>query len=421
MAKFVINGGKKLSGEIAVSGSKNAVLALMAASLLGNSKSTLSNVPGIEDVEVMVKLISGLGAKVDYDKPGRKLTIDPSGLSRTDPDPTLTSKLRASILLVGPLLARLKKASLSSSGGDKIGVRTIEPHISGLARLGADVNQNGSYDFSAPRGLSGNVVVLEESSVTATENLLMAAVLANGITTIKLAALEPHVQQLAEFLNGMGAKISGNGSPTLTVEGVSTLKGNQIEVIPDSNQAATYITLAAATKSNLKVTNLNPEFLDDFLLKMKQFRVNFEVGANFVQVNEPKLAYKAVSKLQVGLYPKLASDDTPALAVLATQVEGETIIYEWMYENRLGYAQELNKMGAKTEVLDPHRVKIVGPTPLYGAKLMSFDIRMGMTLVIAALVAQGQSEVEGAEHIDRGYERIEESLANLGADIKRVY
>lgn len=420
MSKFIITGGKKLAGEIQVSGSKNSGLALMAASLLSSEKSVLTNVPAIEDVEVMSKLISGLGVAVDYQKSAKKLTIDPSGLDKFNPDPALTSKLRASILLVGPLLARMKEVVLSSSGGDKIGVRTIEPHIAGLTLLGAQVSNGEGYHFSIPNGLKGNTIVLEETSVTATENLLMAASLAEGTTVIKLAAMEPHVGQLIQFLNGMGAKISGMGSPTLIVEGVASLRGGAAEVIPDSNEAATFITLAAAVKGDVTVSHLNPEFLDDFLLKMKQFGVNFEIGKDFVHVKEPQQPYQAVSKLQVGLYPKLASDDAPPLAVLATQAVGETIIYEWMYENRLGYSSELNKMGAKTEILDPHRVKIIGPIPLYGAQLESYDIRMGITLVIAALVAQGQSQIHSIEHIDRGYENLEQRLAGLGADIKRL-
>lgn len=420
MARFIINGGKKLSGEIPVSGSKNSVLALMVASLLSKEKSVLTNVPLIEDVEVMIKLITGLGAKVDYDRSAGKLVIDPKELNRSAPNPELTSKLRASILLAGPLLIRMKQADLKTSGGDKIGVRTIEPHIAGFVSLGAKVETDGGYSFSAPNGLSGATIVMEETSVTATENLLMASALANGITTIKLAAMEPHVGQLIDFLNGMGAKISGKGSPTLVIQGVSSLKGGQAEVIPDSNQAATFITLAAAVKGDIKITHLDPGFLDDFLLKMKQFGVNFEVGKDFVRVHPPKAAYRAVNKLQVGLYPKLASDDTPALAVLATQAAGETVIYEWMYENRLGYASELNKMGAKAQIFDPHRVKITGPARLYGAKLVSYDIRMGMTLVLAGLVAEGQSEIDGIEHIDRGYEKIEQRLQKLGAEIKRI-
>lgn len=420
MTKFIINGGKKLSGEISVSGSKNAVLALIPATLLSSEKSTLTNVPDIKDVDTMVALIEKLGAKVTYDKTAKQLTIDPAGVNSYEIDSDLAAQLRASILLVGPLLGRLGKVNLPISGGDKIGVRTIAPHLASLQLLGVSVSDKAGYTFEAREGLTGHKIIMEETSVTATENLLMAAVMARGTTMIRLAAMEPHVQQVAEFLNQMGAKISGIGMPNMIVEGVKSLHGAQASVIPDSNQAATFITLAAATKSHVKVSNINPDFLDDFLLKMKLFGVNFQLGKDFVEVFEPQSEYQAIKKLQVGLYPKLASDDVPPIAVLATQARGETTIYEWLYENRLGYAPELNKMGAKTEILDPHRVKISGPTKLSGSKVNTTDIRMGMALVIAALVADGQSEVDKITHIDRGYEHLEEHLRSLGADIKRI-
>ncbi len=247
----------------------------------------------------------------------------------------------------------------------------------------------------------------------------MAAVIAHGTTVIKLAATEPHVQQLAEFLNTMGAKISGIGNTTLTIEGVSKLRGARIAVIPDANEAASFITLAAASKSNIIVTGVPIDYLDDFLLKLKKMGVMFDIGKDWVHVLHPLREYQA-TKLQVGLYPKLCSDDMPPLAVLATQAVGETNMYEWLYENRLGYAPELNTMGARTEILDSHRVKITGPTPLKASKLTVSDIRMGMALVIAALIAEGESEISEIQHIDRGYEKLEERLNRLGADIVRI-
>lgn len=419
MSKYLITGGSPLKGEITVSGSKNAVLPLMAASLLTSEECILGNLPKIADVDVMAKLIGDLGATVVFDPEGRTISIRADNITKTSPDQELTAKLRASILLVGPLLGRFHKAVLPTSGGDKIGVRPIDAHTLGFQQLGASVKNGHDYAFEAVK-LAGAIIILEESSVTATENLMMAAVLAEGRTLIKLAAMEPHVQQLGEYLNLMGAKISGLGTTTLTIEGVEKLHGARMDVIPDSNQAATFITLAAATKSDVMINNVNLDFLDDFLLKMRRFGVSFECLENSVHVLTPGLPYKAVPKLQVGLYPKLASDDTPPLAVLATQSEGETMIYEWMYENRLGYAPELNKMGAKTEILDPHRVKIIGPSRLKGANLVCSDIRMGMALVIAALVAEGVSEISDIYHIDRGYENLSEQLRLLGADIHRA-
>jgi len=259
---------------------------------------------------------------------------------------------------------------------------------------------------------------LEESSVTGTENTMMAASLANGRTMIKLAAMEPHVQFLGEMLSKMGAKVTGVGSPSITMEGAKKLRGVDIRIIPDGEEAASFITLAAATQSHIKVTKLNPDNLEDFLLKLSKMKVNFKVGEDFVEVLEPKGIYQA-TKIQSGLYPKLNSDFIPPMAVLATQSSGTSIMNEWMYENRLAYATELMKMGAKVEAMDSHNVEITGPTQLMSAKMTSYDLRMGMTLVIAALVAAGESEIDGVEHIDRGYENLEERLIAVGAQIKR--
>lgn len=419
MSKYVINGGKPLQGEIRIPGSKNAVLPLMAAALLTEEECRIENLPQIADVGVMGELILGLGAEVVFDWPRRAVTIKARNVSSYEPDPNLTAKLRASILLVGPLLARLKSAWLPTSGGDRIGVRPIDAHILGFEQLGASVSTGEIYKFSTS-GLTGAKIILEESSVTATENLMMAAALADGHTTIKLAAMEPHVQQVGEFLNSMGAKIAGLGTTTIEIEGVKRLHGASVSVIPDSNQAATFITLAAATGSDLGISGVNNDYLDDLLLKMRRFGVVFETASDSIRVLPPTKPYSGIKKLQVGLYPKLASDDTPPLAVLATQAEGETIIYEWMYENRLGYAPELNKMGANTEILDPHRVRIIGKTPLLAADLTCSDIRMGMALVIAALTASGKSTVSQVHHIDRGYENLHGQLLALGADIVRI-
>jgi UDP-N-acetylglucosamine 1-carboxyvinyltransferase len=248
---------------------------------------------------------------------------------------------------------------------------------------------------------------------------MMAAVLASGKTVIKLSAMEPHVVQLGEFLNLMGAKIKGLGSPTIEIEGVDNLHGAQIEIIPDSEQAASLINLAAATKSQITISKLSTSFLEDFLLRMKKMNVNFEVGPDYVKVIPPEGDYIG-TKIQAGLYPKLNSDFIPPMSVLATQAKGESLLHEWMYENRQGYVESLNQMGANAKILDKDRVLITGPTKLHGAKITTYDLRMGMTLVIAALVADGQSEISDIHHIDRGYENLEERLRALGADIKRV-
>jgi UDP-N-acetylglucosamine 1-carboxyvinyltransferase len=416
MSKFIINGGKKLSGEIRVAGSKNALFPLLAASLLTDEECRFSNVPEINDKEVMTQLLIDLGAEVEISD--HALKIRAKNLKKPELSGEYAGKLRGSIVLLSPLLIRLKKARMTFPGGDMIGKRPIDSHISAFEALGAKVTYNGAIDLSADK-LKGTKIIMDESSVLATENTILAASMAEGKTVIKLAAMEPHVQQLCEFLNMMGAKITGIGTPTVTIEGVSKLHGAEVALIPDSNEASSFITLAAATKSEVTISQLNPEFMDDFLLKIKKMNVNFEVGPDFVKVLKPISDYKAM-KIQGGLYPKLASDDIPPMAVLATQAVGKSVMNEWMYENRLGYATELMKMGAVVEAVDSHNVVFTGPTALKGDKMESSDIRMGMTLVIAALVAQGESEIEGVEHIDRGYENLEVRLSKLGAEIKRV-
>lgn len=413
---FEITGGKKLSGEIRVQGSKNVLFPLLAATLLTDQECSFTNVPEITDKEVMVKLLTDLGVEVEAAP--HSLKVRATHLMTHELSAEYSSQLRGSIVLLGGLLGRLKKASMTFPGGDMIGQRPIDAHLSAFEKLGAKISVDNTIEIRAEK-LIGNTLVLEESSVTATENIILASVLAQGKTIIKLAATEPHVQQLCEFLNLMGAKISGIGTPTITIEGVASLRGASIELIPDSNEAASFITLAAATKSEVMVTGINPEYMDDFFLKLRNMNVQFEIGDDFVQVKTPVGEYSA-TKIQCGLYPKLASDDIPPMAVLATQAEGKSKMNEWMYENRLGYVSELVRMGASAETVDSHNVIFTGPTNLHGEKITSLDIRMGMTLVVAALVAEGQSTIEGVEHIDRGYEKIEERLQKIGADIKRV-
>ncbi len=416
MAKFIIQGGKKLSGEIAVAGSKNAMFPLLAAALLTEEECVFTNVPAITDREVMVALLKDLGAEVVV--ADHRVSIKAANLKKSEMDAVLTGKFRGSIVVLGALLSRLGHAKMFSPGGDMIGKRPIDAHLAAFEALGAKTSVNGAIEVKATK-LQGAKIILEESSVTATENTILAACRATGQTTIKLAAMEPHVQQLCEFINLMGGKISGIGSTTIVIEGVAKLHGASIALIPDSNEAAGFITLAAATQSEVTVTRINPEFMDDFFLKLKTMNVNFEVGSDYVKVKAPTGEYTA-TKIQCGLYPKLASDDIPPMAVLATQAVGKSIMNEWMYENRLGYATELIKMGAMVESVDSHNIIFTGPTKLHGAKLTGSDIRMGMTLLAAALVATGESEIGGVEHIDRGYENIEARLTKLGADIKRI-
>src|SRR5258708_3459691 len=318
MAKFIITGGKKLEGEIKVSGSKNAMFPLFAASLLTEEECKFTNVPQIKDKEVMVEILKSLGVEVS--ESDHSLTIRAAAMTGSEIDPNLASKLRGSIVLLGGILGRMHKAKMSFPGGDMIGKRPIEAHISVFRTLGAKVAFNGSIELSVDK-LNGSKIIMEESSVTATENAILAAATAEGTTVIKLAAMEPHVQQLCEFLNKMGAKISGIGTTTIEIIGISKLHEAEIAIIPDYNEAASFIALGAAVQADIKVSGLNPDFLDDFLLQLKKMNINFEVGEDFVRTPPPKEEYMA-AKIQCGLYPKLASDDVPSLAVLATIAKG---------------------------------------------------------------------------------------------------
>ncbi len=416
MSKFIITGGKKLSGEIEVAGSKNAMFPLLAASLLTDEECVFTNVPEITDKGAMVALLQDLGCDVQIAP--HRVAVKAVKLSKSELNAQLTGKFRGCIVVLGALLSRLGHAKMFSPGGDMIGKRPIDSHLAAFEALGATTTVNGAIEVTATK-LQGAKIILEESSVTATENAILAASRATGQTVIKLAAMEPHVQQLCEFINLMGGKISGIGSTTIVIDGVEKLHGAQIALIPDSNEASSFITLAAATKSEMRISHINPDYMDDFFLKLKNMNVNFEVGKDYVQVKTPTGDYQA-SKIQCGLYPKLASDDIPPMAVLATQAVGKSVMNEWMYENRLGYATELMRMGAEVEAVDSHNIVFTGPSKLHGAKMTGSDIRMGMTLIVAALVAEGESEIEGVEHIDRGYENIEERLTKLGAQIKRI-
>jgi UDP-N-acetylglucosamine 1-carboxyvinyltransferase len=416
MATLKINGGTKLSGDIRIGGSKNAVLPIMCATLLTSEQCVLKNIPDILDVKNLIKILEDIGSKITYEN--KTIVIDNSGLSSHKPDQELVKKLRGSILLLGPLLARFHEAELSFPGGDVIGKRPIDPHLEAFKELGAVVHEGETLKLVAER-LIGKKIILEEMSVTATENLIMAAVLAEGHTAIKLAATEPHVQDLCRFLNKMGAKIDGIGSHFLYVEGVKELHGAEHEIIFDNEVTTSFINLAAATRSEILINKIQPPYLDAALLHFRQMNVNFTVEEDSIHVLPPKSPYKA-AKIKASIYPGLMSDYIPPFSVLATQAEGTTLVHEWMYDGRLGYIHELAKMGAKVKILDPHRAEIEGPTPLHGTNVSSLDVRGGMVMIIAALVAEGKSVLHDIEHIDRGYEHIELMLKRLGADIERI-
>ena len=416
MSKLIINGGKPLNGMVKVSGSKNAALPLIAGSILCD-ETKLTNVPRIKDVESMLDIVASLGGEYKWTGEN-EVTINTKNL-QSKPLPEIARKLRASILFAGPMLARFGRAELPYPGGDIIGARPLDTHTNSFITLGAGICNGENMCLSAEM-LSGGKIVLEESSVTATENILL---LASGIekeVEIRLAASEPHVQNLCNFLVKCGIQISGIGTTTLKIRGRKLpLKNTTHAVIPDELEASAFAVLGAVTRSNLTIEGVEFEYLDSVLLQLEKMNVNFLASGNSIKIMPPDKPYKSF-RIQSGLYPKLVTDHLPPFVVLATQAEGTGLVHEWLYEARQSYIRELIKMGANAVIMDPHRALIIGPTPLYGKEVTSYDIRSGMTMVIAALAASGKTTITGVEHIDRGYEKLEERLLSIGADIKRT-
>jgi len=329
------------------------------------------------------------------------------------------SQTRISVLLIGGLLSRFKNFKISHPGGDRIGLRPIKTHLEALKSLGAEVKNEGSFYFFETENLKGREIVLKEFSVTATENLMLAAAKIPGKTIIKGAAAEPQVQDLGFLLQKMGARIAGIGTHTILIIGVDKLKGALHEIISDPTEAGTFITIGAVTPGEIEVRNVNPEHLDVFLDKLKEIGIGFEKGKNFVKLKDPPEKLKAI-RVQAFPYPGFPTDLLPIIVPLLTIAEGKSLIHDPLYENRFNYVQELRKMGADIEVVDPHRTFVYGPTDLCGVNIESWDIRAGASLIIAALLAKGQTTIGGIYQIDRGYEKIDEKLQKLGADIKRI-
>ncbi len=418
MAIYRIRGGKKLAGTIRVCGSKNAVLPILAATLLTSSPCRIENVPRIADVTAMLAIIESVGAKVKWLKE-HTLEVHARTVDSRTVRSEFVSKLRGSILLAGALLARTGRVQMSYPGGDQIGSRPIGVHLDAFRSLDASVRVGDTLVIESRRGPNSRRVVLTEPNVTATENALLAASRTPGVTEIRLAAMEPHVQALAEVLTQMGAHVDAMGTPFLRIRGRRTLRGFTYRLRPDELEISALAVLAAATRSRLDISPIVPEQLDGVFTALNAMGVRYDIERRILRVSPRRGPYRTAN-LQVGLYPKLGSDHLPPFAVLATQADGATLLHEWMYEGRLRYIEELNKMGANALVLDPHRAIIIGPTPLTGREITGFDIRSGMVLVIAALVAQGTSTIHNVEHLDRGYERLEERLKSIGADIQRI-
>lgn len=409
---FVINGGKKLAGEITIGNAKNAALKILAASILAREPIKIPNLPQIEDISRMKELLEGLGAKFDSE------SLNSTRIKKTDLNYKIADRFRASIVLTGPILARYGRVSFPHPGGCTLGKRPINFFIDGFKAFGARVQKTGQIFTVSSKKLIGGKFVFPNVSVTGTENMMMAATLAKGKTILKNSACEPEIENLAVFLNSLGAKISGSGTSTIEIEGVKTLSGGTWNGMPDRIEAGTFIILAAATKSCLKIKNCNPDHLDMLLSLLQNAGVNFEIGNDYVIVM-PAKKLKAID-IKTREYPGFATDLQAPLTVLLTQSEGISLVHETIYDGRLFYTDILNQMGADIIMADPHRVIVRGPTKLHGKKIHSPDIRAGMALIIAALIAKGESVVDNIYQIDRGYEKIDERLKAIGADITRI-
>ncbi len=418
MEAFRISGGKKLSGTIPVYGSKNATTPILAATLLTRETCVLSNIPLIEDVFRMIEILESMGAKVEW-RGKRTVAITNDHIDPEKMDVEKVKKIRSSILLFGSLSARFDRFSLYHPGGCVIGTRPVGTHFDALEKLGVNITQaDKRYEVDAKKRRAGKVV-LREMSVTATENVMMLAAGMSGTTILKIAATEPHVEDLGNFLIAMGAKIEGLGTHTLEITGMKKLHGATHDIIPDANEAATFLILGVATRSPLTVRNVREDHLDLVLEKLREFGADFRIGKNSITVL-PVAELHSVGKLDTRTYPGVPSDVQAPFGVLATQVTGETLLFDTMFEGRFHYIPELEKMGGKATVLNPHQVIIRGKTKLRGTTIKSYDLRAGVSLIIAALVASGKTIIEDIYQVDRGYERIEERLRAIGADIKRV-
>ncbi|MHB1360982.1 MAG: UDP-N-acetylglucosamine 1-carboxyvinyltransferase [Thermoleophilia bacterium] len=415
MAKYVINGGFPLVGSVRVSGAKNSALKLMAASLLTSGKVTLHNVPLIKDVFTMADVLREIGAEVHIGADA--IEIDASGeLSHTTPY-ELVRKMRASIVVMGPLLARLRRARVAMPGGCNIGPRQINFHLSGLEKLGARINADHGFINVATSGLTGDVISLDYPSVGATENVMMAACMARGRTVIESAAREPEIIDLAKFLTSMGANISGAGSDTIVIEGVEELGGTAHTVIPDRVEAGTFMVAAAVTEGDIEIEGINPLYLEIFISKLRAIGVSIKEFDHRVRCQgDGEYGSTDIATLP---HPGFPTDLQAPMIVLLSLAHGHSIVTENVFENRFGFVDELNRLGASVRVSGHHAV-VHGDSRLEGTIVEAPDLRAGAALVLAGLAASGTTEVGRIGHIDRGYEEFEQKLQGLGADIQRV-
>jgi UDP-N-acetylglucosamine 1-carboxyvinyltransferase len=415
MSKFFVTGGHKLEGKIRLSGNKNSALKLIPAALTADTPSTITNVPDISDVSVMLDLIKSLGAKVDYKD--HTLTIDPRTLNSFDPDPDLSAKFRASVVLAAPLLVKFGKAVITPPGGDQIGERLLDTHFSMMRKLGVEIVRKDGRFFLDWKKKTAAKIFLEETSVTATEMGLMMASSMKEPTVIEDAAIEPHVSDLAEYLVAMGAKVSGIGSNTLTISG-GRLKGTEHKVCPDHIEGGTFAIASAITQGKIEIEDFDVEKYPMIMNYLGSMGINFKTSKNSVTVLPSELIATR-RKFQTRPWPGFPTDLMSPFIVLATQTKGMVLCHDWMYEWRMFFVDDLISMGANIFIADPHRVIVSGPTPLMSDKLFCKDIRAGISVILAALAANGRSEIENIELVERGYENIEQRFKMLGAQISR--
>ena len=424
MFEYKVEGGIPIRGTIEASGNKNSALPCLAASILTDEPVILRNIPAIEDTNVMLLILQSLGAKVEAI--GEHVwKIHAEKIDKNDIPAELSKKIRASILFAGPLIARTGKAIMPPPGGDVIGRRRVDTHFLALQELGAVINVSGPFSFTANK-LVGADIFLDETSVTATENAVMAAVLAEGRTKITNAASEPHVQDLCNMLVAMGAKISGIGSNILTIDGVKKLHSVDFTIGPDFMEIGSYIGLAAATKGSITITGVRPEDLRPLRVSFGKLGIRWTIEGTSLTVDvgqEMKVNTDLggmIPKIDDSPWPGFPPDLTSIMTVVATQVEGTVLIFEKMFESRMFFVDKLISMGARITLCDPHRAVVSGPCMLHGDNLVSPDVRAGMAMVIAAMAAHGESTISNIYQIERGYEHLVEKLQSLGAKIRRV-
>ncbi len=426
MAKFKIVGKKQLRGEFVVSGAKNAALKMLAASVMLKGVTTIHNFPKIIDIAKMVEIVKSLGAKVGYTD--HSMIIDSGGVNSYTPDEKYVKKLRGSVVIMGPLISLFGKVVFSEPGGCLIGVRPIDTHLLAFKTLGCNVKidkENGKYflDTAGAYNHGDKTVVLEEMSVTATENVIMASVLRPGKTKIEIAASEPEIIDLANFLNKAGAKIKGAGTNNIEIDGVKSLKAIEYTIIPDRIEAGTVAIAAAVCGGRVTIKNIVPSHLSMVLNKFKHAHVNFEIKMNDQKFGDLIINQKSqliATNIDTRPYPGFPTDLQSQYAVLMTQAKGRSRIFETLFSARFDYSKWLIEMGAKIDVESPHLIDITGPTNLKGDEIDASDIRGGAALVVAALAAQGETIIDNIEYIDRGYENLDLRLKKLGAEIERI-